>query len=218
MIKRPFEQWLAEDVEIEFGVSRTKDLATLTKWLTVPVIPLPQTIDTLRICLSEYVETWNEEELKIGFIVQLLAFINFNNMPHYKVFSQRLLKISEEKLHIETQGRVEWLVSTGKQTPRKPFFFLQEYKPETGATNDPLGQLLIAMIAAQEVNQTAEKPLYGIYIIGRLWFFVVLEGKEYAVSRAYDATQTDDLTAMVEILYGVKEYIHKELGLNTPVR
>jgi hypothetical protein len=45
---------------------------------------------------------------------------------------------------------------------------------------------------------------------------VILDDKEYGVSRAYDATQTDDLTDMVAILKRVKVYIHQILGLPAP--
>jgi hypothetical protein len=77
------------------------------------------------------------------------------------------------------------------------------------------------MVDAQMMNEASPlevgwKPLYGCYNIGRIWFFVILAGKEYSVSRAYDATQTDDLADMVAILKKVKVYIHQVLGLPTP--
>ena len=212
MIKRPFEQWLFEDVEIEFGIERVKNLPTLLEWLDVPIIStLPTAIEKLSLSLSENVETWNEDELKMLFIAPFLIEIDFNHPPQYRVFTQRLFSFQTD--HVEASGKIEWLVSTGKQTPKKPFFFLQEYKPEKNSGNDPLGQLLIAMVDVQTLNQDAQKQLYGCYIIGRFWFFVVLVGKEYAVSRAYDAAQKDDLTAMIQILEKVKQHIHRELGL-----
>jgi hypothetical protein len=211
MIKRPFEQWLYEDVEIEFGLKRIKDLPILTTWLQSEEISLPKNLEELRDSLLENAENWNEDELKMMFIAPFLLHFHYNNLPHYRIFTQRYFSFQTDT--VEASGRIEWLISTGKQTPRKPFFFLQEYKPEKNSGNDPLGQLLIAMIDAQILNGVPEKPLYGCYTIGRLWFFVVLLDKEYSVSRAYDATQTDDLTSMVAILKKVKVYIHQELGL-----
>jgi hypothetical protein len=212
MIKRPFEQWLYEDVEIEFGIERVKNLPTMLQWLDVSATQiLPERFENLRIELAENVENWNEDELKMMFIALFLAEFKFNNTPHYKVFTQRFFSLQTPT--VEASGRIEWFIATGKQTPKKPFFFLQEYKPEKASGNDPLGQLLIAMVDVQTLNEDAQKPLYGCYVIGRLWFFVVLVGKEYAVSRAYDATQTDDMTAMIQILEKVKQHIHKELGL-----
>jgi hypothetical protein len=217
MIKRPFEQWLSEDVEIEFGIQQVKNLPTLTSWLTVKnEKPLSTDIENLRNSLFDNITTWNEDELKMLFIAPFLLHFGFNNPPHYRVFTQRLFTLQTPT--VEASGKIEWFIALGKQTPKKPFFFLQEYKPEKNAGNDPLGQLLIAMIDAQLLNENPKQPLYGCYVIGRFWFFVVLEGREYCVSRAYDATQTDDLTDMVEILYRVKEYIHQELGLPEVVR
>jgi len=213
MIKRPFEQWLFEDIEIEFGVERIENFDALNEWIQVPILTeLQPNYEKLRKSLAKNVEMWNEDELKMMFIALLLAEIDFNNLPHYKVFTQRYFSFQTEK--VEANGKVEWLVATGKQTPKKPFFFLQEFKPEKNSGNDPLGQLLIAMLDAQFLNQNPEKPVYGCYLIGRFWFFVVLLGKQYSVSSAYDATQMDDLSQIIGILEKVKHYIHLDLGID----
>ena len=36
MIRKPFEQWLFEDVEIAFNIERIKNLPLLMEWLDVP--------------------------------------------------------------------------------------------------------------------------------------------------------------------------------------
>ncbi|TAE03734.1 MAG: hypothetical protein EAZ97_01070 [Bacteroidetes bacterium] len=59
------------------------------------------------------------------------------------------------------------MIATGSQIPKKPFFFLNEYKPQFGATNDPKEQLMIAMLAAQGKNND-RKVIYGLYIMGRI--------------------------------------------------
>ncbi|TAD97157.1 MAG: hypothetical protein EAZ97_12910, partial [Bacteroidetes bacterium] len=141
MIKRPFEQWLFEDVEEVFGIERVKEIPVLTNWLAVEqtATSLPANFEKLRLSLAENVEMWNESDLKMMFIALFLAEFNFNNYPHYKIFTQRYFSLQTEKA--EANGKVEWLIATGKQTPKKPFFFLQEYKPERNSGNDPLGQL-----------------------------------------------------------------------------
>ena len=217
MIRRPFEQWLSEDVEIAFNLERVNNFPILMEWLDVPkngILSAP--IEKLRLSLSKNVEYWNEDELKMLFIAPMLISFDFNNPPLYRVFTQRQFSLTTDE--VEANGRIEWLIATGKQTPKKPFFFLQEYKPEKNSGNDPLGQLLIAMVDAQILNQTPEKPLFGCYMIGRFWFFIILENKKYSLSKAYDATQTDDLSEIIEILEKVKIYIHKDLGLPAPVR
>lgn len=46
------------------------------------------------------------------------------------------------------------------------------------------------MIAAQTINEI-KIPLYGCYVIGRNWFFVIVNDREYSVSLAYDATKPE---------------------------
>lgn len=42
------------------------------------------------------------------------------------------------------------------------------------------------MVTAQHLNE--EKfPILGAYVLGRSWFFVVLDGKQYAKSKLFDA-------------------------------
>lgn len=212
MIKRPFEQWLFEDVEIEFGLERIKNMPELVQWLdtTGHQEALSDRFDELRVSLLDNVETWNEDELKMFFISPFLLDFHFNNPPHYRAFTQRPMSLKTET--VEANGRVEWMVATGKQRPRQPFFFLQEYKPEQSHRNDPLGQLLIAMVDAQILNHN-KMPIYGCYNVGRMWFFVLLVEQRYSVSRAYDATQIDDMTGMIVILKRVRKHIHQVLGL-----
>jgi hypothetical protein len=47
---------------------------------------------------------------------------------------------------------IEFLVASGTQSPKEPFFFIHEYKKQLDTSNDPLGQLLAAMVAAQKLN------------------------------------------------------------------
>ncbi len=69
MIKRPFEQWLFEDVEIAFGLERIENLPALQMWLEVSnLLPLTERFEKLRISLGENVENWNEDELRMMFI------------------------------------------------------------------------------------------------------------------------------------------------------
>lgn len=72
------------------------------------------------------------------------------------------------------------------------------------------------MVDAQILNESTQKPIFGCYIFGRFWFFVVLENKQYGISDAYDATQLDDLSEIMVILKKVKIHIHEELGLPAP--
>ena len=57
------------------------------------------------------------------------------------------------------------------------------------------------MLAARELN-AIEYPLYGCYVVGRNWFFLVLEGSVYAESKQFAASDEDD---MLRIFSALKE-------------
>ena len=90
---------------------------------------------------------------------------------------------------------------------------MQEYKPKKNPSGDPLGQLLIAMLATQQLNNDTEKPLVGCFIVGQLWAFVVLKGKNYAISSDYDATDEQKLSAIIGILKKIKTMYEIRIGL-----
>ncbi len=196
---KPFSQWTKQDIEEEFGLSSVQDSPTLQAWLTDiqdvsddEATRLRRLAEKLRI----HAHDWNEEELKIYFIAFLLDFIEFYQ-PSYRPFLERELSVNyaEEK---KLWGVADFLVASGTQFPKEPVFFLHEYKKQLDTSNDPLGQLLAEMIAAQELNSRPH-PIYGAYIFGRHWYFVLLEGKTYAESLAYDATK-DEILQIVGIL------------------
>ena len=214
MITKSFEQWLAEEVEMTFDLHkvRPEKHPAMQEWIQHSELhtDLSDFTKLLQELLIDNVDVWNEDELKIMFIGPLLIQTNFNSYPRYKVFSQRKVRLKTD--HVDSSGKVEWMVAQGRQIPRNPFFFLHEYKSEKASGNDPLGQLLIAMIYAQQENPD-DMPLYGAYILGRFWFFVLLEGKQYSVSPAYDATKTTDLTGILANLQAVKTAIHRQLNI-----
>jgi hypothetical protein len=66
--------------------------------------------------------------------------------------------------------------------------------------------MLAAMILAQELNQDG-KPIYGCWLQGKVWNFTTLIGRDYCVSRLYDATNPEDLRQIVFILRKLKDLI-----------
>ena len=165
-----------------------------------------QSLEELRALLFKEVKNWNEDELKLFFIGPVLALVNFNT-EYFKPFTQRTLTVKYN--HHEASGKVDFLLAKGKLTPKVPFFCLHEYKQENRRENDPLGQLLIAMVAAQYKNENA-LPVYGTYVSGRNWFFVLLEGNKYIVSDAFVAT-SEDIYKIFSILKKCKAMITQSL-------
>ncbi len=204
---RSFESWDTEAVETELGLIQVEQSDLLDKWLeSVSVFDDGEKaiITYLQKKLSKNALFWNEDELKLQFIGPLLLLVKYD-MPIYKIFSQRSL--SAKVNNIEIGGRVDFMLAKGKQRPSKPYFFIHEYKQEGRGSSDPQGQLLSELVAAYTRNES-KFPVYGCYVIGRNWFFVVLDGLEYAVSKPYIASD-EDIYKIIAMLREIKVYIAK---------
>jgi len=133
-----------------------------------------------------YIEEWNEWELRDQFIGPIIKLARFNDPERLiSTFSERNLEAKVKGIRsnddIELSGKIDWMIASGMGRPEKPFFFIHEYKQEGGSTRSNSGQLLATMLAAQELNDDG-KPIYGAYVVGRNWFFVVLQGKSYCMT------------------------------------
>lgn len=164
-----------------------------------------------------YLRSWNEQELREHFIIPILDLIDFYMADlHIASFSERDVKVNYKQAIL--QGKVDWMVASGRFAPKQPFFFIHEYKKEKGVTNDPVGQLVATLFAAQLLNQQPPKPdlfdptpthfgnvpLYGCYVLGRFWFFVRLKDKKYYISDAYDSTKKEQLAFIFKLLKAQK--------------
>lgn len=149
---------------------------------------------------------WNEEELKIRFIGGLFAIAKIDVQDQIKVFYERSLSavINDFSLSVITDCLVASPLKFN--TPKKPYFFLQEYKKGRGEAKDPEAQMLLAMLIAQEKNHDG-LPLYGSYVIGSSCYFTTLIGKDYCSSRLFDASDKDDLFQIVYTLRKLKDLI-----------
>ena len=63
--------------------------------------------------------------------------------------------------------------------------------------------MLQAMLIAQTLNQD-DKPIYGGYLVGSRWRFSTLIGKNYCISRHFDADTQPELIQLVYILKELK--------------
>ncbi len=200
-----FSSFTVELLDELFGLVPQPTNPYLERWLDVSdsVLPDVHTLLTrLQHKLISSVLVWNEEELKVKCIATILNAVDYDT-AHFQSFLERELAVTIDGVTV--RGVVDWLVAQGRFSPKKQFFCLHEYKQERTASKDPLGQLLIAMLASQRLNQD-NHPLYGCYVVGRNWFFVVLDAQHYAVSLAYDATKSDIFT-IYAILQHLKDML-----------
>jgi len=202
---KSFERWTIDEVEEHFSLHQTFESNALESWLASDEALTAEELtmlEKLRKTALFNIDFWNEEDLKIKFIAFILGIVEFDE-TRFKGFLERTIKA---KIHGEILGGVvDYVVATGKAEPRVPFFFLQEYKPHRRPGRDPLAQVLAAMVAARALN-TPHKIMYGSYVIGRQWFFVVLENNSYTVSPAFDITQ-EDILRVTQVLRGMKRII-----------
>jgi hypothetical protein len=206
---RSFETWTYEEVEDAFGIEPADTLPLYENWLNAAFEPefaaddiQKINLEALRKVLFREAKNWNEDEMKLFFIGPVMALVDFNT-PYFKPFTQRTLTI--ETPSVSASGKVDFLLAKGKVIPKLPFFCLHEYKQENRRDNDPLGQLLIGMVAAQHKNEN-KMPIYGTYTSGRNWFFVILEGNKYVLSDAYVAS-SDDIYKIFAVLKKCKALI-----------
>jgi hypothetical protein len=175
----PFEQWDVDGIEQDLGLRFVPEHPTLLEWLgTAPAISEQdrETLITLQKILLYNVDAWNEEELKMKFISHILWIAQLDQ-TRYKGFLERPLRARLGNVNVG--GKVD---------------------------NDPLGQLLVAMLAARELNAITE-PMYGCYVVGRDWFFAVIDGDAYSVSDVYAATRGDDIFLIVGFFQAMKRRI-----------
>jgi len=152
--------------------------------------------------LIRSVHDWNESELAQNFIGPVFALVDYTT-EKFNFFAQR--HFSGKVGDIEMTGKPDGMIAGGFRVPKKPWFCFQEYKKEQNPEGDPAGQCLGAMLAAREVNEHRH-PIYGCYVIGADWYFMILRGDKYAISPAFVATR-EDISDVFRILMSLKEII-----------
>ncbi len=63
----------------------------------------------------------------------------------------------------------------------------------------------MAMLVAQTIHQN-QAPIFGSYVLGRDWYFLILEAKNYSISRGFDAT-TEQIFDIYKILKALKNNV-----------
>ncbi len=199
-------------LEDTFGLKQRRTLPVLEQWLVVQaeVSDLEkQILGIFQEGLMANVHDWNEQELSLHFIGPLFSLVKFTT-EQFNLFAERTFSAIIEG--IELKGEPDGMVASGFREPKKPYFCFQEYKKFKNPEGDPAGQCLAAMLAAQELNET-KYPVYGCYVIGHDWYFMVLQGREYAMSQVYAATR-DDIFDIFRILKALKQIIMKLVEQN----
>jgi hypothetical protein len=205
-MEKSFKDCNLKFLEKTFGIEQIDTLPALDSWLAMPSEPSAfeeESLLHLRKVLTFNIHDWNEYELDSHFIGPIFTLVDFSNKK-FNHYSQRYLQgqVGDYQLF----GKPDGIVSAGRREPETPYFAFQEYKKELDPNGDPAGQALAAMLVGQSLNDDPSKPIYGCYVNGRDWYFMVLFGKEYSISQDFSAT-TNDIFKIFATLKALKEIV-----------
>jgi len=199
-------------LEKTFNLQQVRNLPALQEWLSA-IADISEREKTnlldLREILIDNVDDWNEQELALHFIGPLFAFVNFSS-KRFNAFAERMLSGIVEG--VEMSGQPDGMIASGRREPEIPYFCFQEYKKEKDAQGDPAAQALAAMLVAQTLNN-GNNPIYGCYVRGRNWFFMILQDKTFYISQNYSSTK-DEIFDIFRILKVLKQKIIEITDIN----
>ena len=207
-----FRDWTLQKLDKTFQLKRRLQCPILDNWEKMPfnieAVHLSE-LELLRQDLFLFADTWNEDELKWNFISVLMKLVNYRTST-YNMFLNRPMEA--EVNNYTLKGFVDAVIATGMYEPEAPFFCFHEYKRDVDSSGDPAGQNLAAMLVGQALNEK-DDIIYGCYVVGRNWYFMVLKDKKFAISRDYSATHSDDLLDIVKTLKALRITLFKKLGI-----
>jgi len=207
MEKLTFKQLTRNILKNRFGLVLINQHNLLTGWIELSKKHTisdfeEQSLKLLRKNLNLRSSAWNEFELSEWFIGPLLSLLEFDT-EDVTMFANR--EIAAVVKDCELSGKPDVIIASGFDEPISPYFCFHEYKQQTDPNGNPQTQLLGAMFAAQELNNN-EKPIYGIYVVGYDWKFVVLKGNQWCESKSYHADD-EEIFVIFKMLKALKEII-----------
>jgi hypothetical protein len=189
-----------------FGVRRVLAHPTMEQWLQSYFVITEHeksSLQALQQTLMLNVEGWNEHELSLRFIGPFLSLVQFTEFYRFNLFAQRHIGVVIDDT--ELSGEPDTIIATGYREPEIPMFAFTEYKRQIDPQGDPAGQTLAAMLVGQVLNGN-HHPVYGCYVVGSDWRFMLLDGKHYLISRDYSAL-SDEIYDILRILKALRAII-----------
>lgn len=213
---KTFSSWSIEDAVKTFGFEMYYEGEGMEDLLYITEMPNEEQKKHLNWLRKRYIRklgTWNEFELEASFLVPVLDMAEFYDA---KVDSYMERTISAEIEGWRLYGDIDWMIAQGFGRPEATFFCLDEFKKSKSKSGDPEGQLITAMLVAQELNRTYtpdnQLPVYGAYILGgSAWRFCMLKERVFSQSLPFDLTDEEKLFKMFGVLKNLKRMIFAEM-------
>jgi hypothetical protein len=212
-----FKQCTISLLEKNLGIEQTLLSDTLNYWLNYQIAITESEKENLleqQEVLIFNLLGWNEQELALNFIGPVVSMLRFKSKK-FNLFAERTIEATLKAVDgsdLMLNGKPDGIIASGFREPEMPFFSFHEHKQEIDSSGDPAGQVLAAMLVGQVQNQNPELPMYGCYIIGQNWYFLVLEGKNYTIASPFSATN-NELFDIFRILKALKAIVEKRIGI-----
>ena len=214
MKKATFKEWTLTKLEKTFGLKQVWESLVMDEWEQMQSEISDIERHVLKLFQAPLIwagKGWNETELENKFISPLITLSGIDNKEMGYFLERPMQGIIGD---YELSGIVDGIIATGIREPDLPFFCLHEYKRSVDNDGNPDGQALVAMLVAREQNKDSNgeitKSVYGLYIVGLVWNFMVLNGNEYCISRDYNAS-TNEIFDIFRIMKNVKVIIQTKL-------
>jgi hypothetical protein len=211
MKKATFKDWTLTALDKAFGLKQIWESDLLTQWENreTEITEIEKNnLLYLQKALVRGGRAWNEVELENKFISPLIVTARIDD-EQIGYFLECLLSGVVDDY--ELSGIVDGVIATGFREPGIPYFCLHEYKRSIENQGTPDAQVLAAMLVAREQNQN-KLPIYGLFVVGVDWYFIVLSGNEYCISKTYHADD-EEIFAIFKMMKSLKQIIYAELTI-----
>lgn len=204
-----FKEWTLTSLDKAFGLCQIWECSLMDKWENQEIeIDDFETKNLLNLqkSLIRGGRAWNEVELENKFISPVIMTANIDDEQIGYFLERSLSGIVGD---YELSGIVDGMIATGFREPDIPLFCLHEYKRSVDNQGSPDAQALAAMLVAREKNNN-QKPIYGVFVVGLVWNFIILTGNEYFISKTYHADD-EEIFAIFKMLKALKQMIKEKL-------
>ena len=211
---RKAKKYSEAELITQFGLQRVlgNDSPLMKEWLNTSValnIGEEYLFNLIWTDAVNQIDGWQEEDLKMQFIAFVLKLGHFTPHENYQPYFERTVSATIDNCFLKV--KTDFMLAKGVlDMPQLPFFHFQEYKRQTDPNGSPIAQVLEAMLIAQTLNQNS-KPIYGAYVIGKFWNFIILKDKSYFISKSYDCTEKEELLNIIAILRKFTEILEAQL-------
>jgi hypothetical protein len=203
-----FKEWTLTTLDKAFGIRQIWESSLMKDWenQAIEIDDFEKrTLLNLQKSLIRGGRAWNEVELENKFISPVIMTANIDDEQMGYFLERRLSAIIGD---YELSGIVDGMIATGFRDPDIPLFCLHEYKRSVDNQGSPDAQVLAAMLVAQEKNNN-KKPIYGVFVLGFDWNFMILNSKEYFISRTYHA-DNEEIFLIFKMIKGLKQMIQTQ--------